>query len=191
MIQFRPLLNAIMVVLISLTTLIGYSQNLGSIRVELEQLELGSIELRNHVMPTIRDYGFKSPQMDSLNHAIMKFDSIALHKVQFIIDQYGWLGKSEVGVEANRALFLTIQHAQDHLVREKYFPLLKASAEAGESDLTAMATMQDRILVEQGEKQLYGTQSRMVNGQQELYPVEDPDELNKRRKKVGLGKMEY
>ena len=191
MIQPGTWIKAVLLILLSLTTSIAHSQNLDSIQLELEQLELGSIELRNHVMPTIRNYGFKSPQMDSLNHEIMTFDSMALHKVQIIIDQYGWLGKSEVGDEANRALFLTIQHAQNNSAREKYFPLLKASAEAGESDLSAMATMQDRILVEQGEKQRYGTQSRMVNGQQELYPVEDPDELNKRRKKVGLGKMEY
>ena len=164
-------------------------QNLDSIRIELEQLELASIQLRNQVMPTIKSYGYQSQEMDSLNRAIMLFDSVSLVKVRRIIDQYGWLGKSEGGESANRALYLSIQHAPDSAIREKYFPLLKESVEKGESDLSAMATMYDRMLIQKGQKQYYGTQSRMVNGQQELFPVEDPEELNKRRKKVGLGKL--
>ena len=47
--------------------------------------------------------------------------------------------------------------------------------------------MKDRILVRQGKKQLYGTQSRMVDGKLALYPVEVPENLKKTQKKSRVG----
>ena len=44
----------------------------------------------------------------------------------------------------------------------------------------------DRILTKQNKKQLYGTQ--FSNGQP--YPIKDKSNLNKRRKKRGLGSFE-
>lgn len=55
--------------------------------------------------------------------------------------------------------------------------------------MASMATMKDRMLVEEGKPQLYGTQSRMVNGKLESYPIEDLENLNRRRRKVGLKRL--
>lgn len=159
------------------------------IRQQLTQTLIQSLELRSQVMPLIEQYGVGSAQMDSLDQVMRQQDSVALILVTDIIDQYGWLGISKIGTTANQALFLTIQHAPDKSIREKYFPLLMVSASQGESSNADMATMLDRMLVENGQPQLYGTQSRMVDGQLTLYPVEKPQELGKRRKKVGLPKL--
>lgn len=148
-----------------------------------------NIKLRSNVMPTVQAYGFESSQMDSLNREILKFDSLSLITVEDILQKHGWLGSSQIGPLANQSIYLTIQHAQNNEIRMKYFPLLKNSAEKGESDITDMATMQDRILVESGKAQIYGTQSRMVNNELEYYPIEDPKNVNKRRKEVGLNKI--
>lgn len=166
-----------------------FSQDLSSIKDQLQRIEQQNLELRSLVMPTIRKYGPKSFERDSLNEQILKFDSTSLGIVIKIIDEYGWLGKSQIGEIANRALFLVIQHAADNETRKKYYPLLLESATEGESDLAAMATMHDRILVQDGELQMYGTQSRMVDGKLEPFPILDPKRVNKRRRAVGLGKL--
>ncbi|MDW3196890.1 MAG: DUF6624 domain-containing protein [Cytophagales bacterium] len=140
-------------------------------------------------MPTIRAFGAESSQMDSLNSRILRFDSTALVFIKEVIDTHGWLGKSQIGAAANRTLFLIIQHAPENDIRKAYFPLLEASVKQGESEKSDMATMNDRILVRDGKPQIYGTQSHMVDGKLEPFPIEDVKNVNKRRRKVGLGKM--
>lgn len=173
-----------------ITSLPLFSQGLDSIRQQLESLDEQNVKLRVSVMPTVKKYGFGSPQMDSLDVLIREFDSVALSIVVPILDKHGWLGKSQIGEAANGVLFTTIQHAKDNAIRKKYFPLLKESAKNGESSLSAMATMKDRILIMDGKPQHYGTQSGMVNGKMEMLPVKDPQKLNERRKQVGLQVME-
>lgn len=136
-------------------------------------------------MPTIKEFGYKSKQMDSLNSVILNFDSIALGRAINIVERYGWLGKSKIGFVANQTLFLTIQHA-DKRFREKYYPLLEASAKSGDSNLFDMATMKDRILVDNGQQQIYGTQTDFEG---KYYPIADIKRLNKRRGQVGLEKL--
>ena len=166
-----------------------YSQDSEAIRQQLEEIEQQNLELREKVMPTVKEFGFGSPQMDSLDARILKFDSISLIAVTTILDKYGWLGKSQIGEVANRTLFLIVQHAPNNATRKMYFPLLETSARNGESELSAMATMKDRILVQDGELQVYGTQSRMVNGELEPFPMKDADNINELRKQVGLKEM--
>jgi hypothetical protein len=162
-----------------------YAQNLDSIKTELERDYNTSLSLRQKVMPTIKRFGYKSKQMDSLNSAILEFDSIALGRVITIVDKYGWLGKSKIGFVANQTLYLTIQHA-DMNYREKYYSLLETSAKNGESNLFDMATMKDRMLVDKGQEQIYGSQKDMAG---KYFPIADLEGLNKRRKQDDLDKL--
>ena len=102
-----------------------------------------------------------------------------------IIDEHGWLGISQVGFLANNVLFLVIQHASVE-IQEKYFPLLKDSAEKGESALADMALMDDRIRMRRNKKQLYGSQTTVVNGKTYVWPIEDAQNVDERRKSVQL-----
>ncbi len=188
MANFRNMKN-LLILLGILLTHFSFSQDLESIRKQLEQIERKNLELRSKVMPTVKKFGFGSPQMDSLDAQILQFDSTSLVFVTGIIEEHGWLGKNTIGEATNRTLFLVVQHAPNNATRKMYFPLLEASAINGESELSDMATMKDRILVQDGESQIYGTQSSMVNGELEPFSIEDPKNVNKRRKKVGLGKM--
>ena len=152
-------------------------------------MEIESLKLRSQVMPTIQKFGAGSPEMDSLDQKILRFDSMALAVVTAIIDQYGWLSQKQIGEAGNRALFLAIQHAPDSALRNKYFPYLMESVEKGGSPKWTYATMRDRMLVESGQLQMFGTQSRMVDDELKPYPILDPANVNKRRKAAGLKKM--
>jgi hypothetical protein len=111
-------------------------------------------------------------------------------QVVSLIEKCGWPRKAEVGEQGMKAVFLVIQHASKDL-REKYFPLIKASAENGEISLRAVAMMEDRMLMENGKKQKYGTQLISYNnGPLKLHPIEDEANVNKRRAAMGMETIE-
>lgn len=158
-----------------------------SLRRELEEIYAADQQPRRAVSQIIKQYGIDSPQLDSLGQAIRKVDSLNQIKVEKMIDLYGWLGKSEVGDMANQTLFLVIQHS-DMAVQEKYLPLLRKSVNSLESNAYDLALMEDRVLVSQGKKQLYGSQVRRnpQTNQYEVLPIEDEKNIDKRRKKMGM-----
>ena len=93
-----------------------------------------------------------------------------------------------VGKESIYSMFMVIQHASRKL-REKYIPVFKDQADKGVLDKGTLALMEDRLLMDQGKKQIYGTQLRMSSTASgyEVWPIEDPQNVDKHRAKVGLG----
>ena len=182
--KVKKLFGGVSLIMFIVTNL--HAQNYDSIKAELEKDYFIMTTLRESIWPTFKKYGIRSRQVDSLNSLIQKFDQRTLDQTTFIIDQYGWLGKSQIGADANAALFLIVQNAKENKIREKYYPLLEKSAMLKESNLPDMASMKDKILVGNGKKQLYGTH-RTLGGK--LYPVEDPRHLNDRREQVWLRRL--
>jgi hypothetical protein len=105
-----------------------------------------------------------------------------------ILDTDGWPTVTLVGAEAARRAFLIAQHADQQLeLQRRVLPLLAAAVGAGEADPAALAMLRDRVLVNEGRAQLYGTQiAGVVDGAPVPWPVEDPDRLDARRAEVGL-----
>jgi hypothetical protein len=97
----------------------------------------------------------------------------------------GW-ERSTIGAKANYTLFLVIQHAE-LAYQEKYYPLMEQSVNEGESRPGDLAMLQDRILMRQDKKQIYGSQVvfNKITGDQEFYPIEDEKNVNVRRAKGG------
>lgn len=122
---------------------------------------------------------------------IVETDSVNLVKVERIFAQHGYPGKSKVGSGLSSAAFLVIQHA-DLAYQEKYFPLIEAAANAGELSKSSFALLVDRIRMRKGEKQLYGSQLTDHDGDgiYEFHPIEDEENVNKRRAEMGLGPIE-
>jgi hypothetical protein len=124
---------------------------------------------------------------------INKQDSINLVKVEKIIGEYGYPGKTLVGEPTNEAAWYVIQHS-DKI--PKYFPLIEKSGLNNEIDFTKVAMMQDRLLASQGKEQIYGTQGagrRIINkktGKEEYFryiiPIQNLGQVNELRKKAGF-----
>ena len=117
-----------------------------------------------------------------------EIDARNIARLEEIIKQHGWPGKSLVGKEASEAAFLILQHS-NLTWQEKYLPLLKKAAREGDARLADVAMLEDRILVRSGKKQVYGTQVRSgpdTGGKLVLAPIEDEQHVDKRRASVGL-----
>lgn len=107
--------------------------------------------------------------------------------VQNIIDQHGWLGKDDIGDVANETLFLCIQHVDDRLVQEKYLPIIKNAVKEGNAEGWHFAFLTDRIRMNKGEKQIFGTQTISANGKFDyIVPLENSDSVDIYRKEIGL-----
>jgi hypothetical protein len=119
-----------------------------------------------------------------------KVDRQNLIKVVSLIENCGMPTTKEVSKKQMSAIWLVFQHA-DNKNRKKYFPLLKKSAEKGDLNKSKIALMEDRILMMEGKPQIYGSQISK-NGETdkwELYTLEKPETVDKRRAEVGLGSL--
>ena len=117
-----------------------------------------------------------------------EIDNRNMARLEKIIKQNGWPGKSLVGGEASKAAFLILQHS-DLAHQEKYLPLLKEGAKKGEARPADVAMLEDRVLVRKGKKQIYGTQVHSgpdTGGKMVLDPIEDEEHVDARRGSVGL-----
>lgn len=127
---------------------------------------------------------------DSLWVIIHRTDAQNLIKVKAIITKYGWLGPQKVGFTGSQALFLVIQHA-DLPTQQKYLPMIRAAENRGEIFSSNLAILEDRVAMREGRKQIYGSQGFTDDktGKKYLYPIVDIDQLEERRKKMGLVPM--
>ena len=107
-----------------------------------------------------------------------------------VVEDKGWPGKSLVGKSGAHDAWLLVQHAdQDRPFQKKCLELMAAMLPNGEVDKTDYAYLVDRVLVGEGKKQLYGTQTKIVKGDCIPDPVEDEANLDKRRKEMGMMPM--
>ena len=105
-----------------------------------------------------------------------------------LLDKYGWPSASEVTEYAAAGAALIINHTSYEL-RSKYFPMLEESFKKGEAQPLRYAKMRDRILIEEGKEQLYGTQIKFENMLRQPYPIEAAEYVDKRRGGIGLGPL--
>lgn len=136
-------------------------------------------------------YGWSSPQMDSLWKITNLKDSLNLIEITYILDTRGWLGADVVGRKGNSTLFLVIQHS-DQKTQEKYLPMMREAVAKGNALASSLALLEDRVALGQGKKQIYGSQIGFfqASGENYVLPLEDPDNVDKRRAEVGLNSLQ-
>lgn len=143
-----------------------------AVRADWAKMATGSVTKEEAI-----EYALKLDETDSTN----------LASVSRILDTYGW--PSGLSDAANKAIFLVIDHS-DLKIMNKYIGLFRDAVEKGYLSMNDLVTMEDRMLMNAGKPQKYGTQaySLVEDGKTVIYiwPVEDPDKLDALRKFVGL-----
>ncbi|MCG1036257.1 DUF6624 domain-containing protein [Polaribacter sargassicola] len=102
-----------------------------------------------------------------------------------IIEKCGMPTLNEVTQKHMNAIWLGLQHT-DEKIRKKYFPQIEKAVENGDLSKQQYALMKDRILMDEGKPQIYGSQIK--NGK--LYKLENPETVNERRKEMGMETIE-
>ncbi|MBO9619943.1 MAG: hypothetical protein J7539_13015 [Niabella sp.] len=140
---------------------------------------------------SLKAKGSDSVEFNQAVRAMKMKDSSNLVKVTGILNDYGWLGPQDVGFNGSQALFLVIQHA-DLQTQRRYLPMIQKAEKEGRTFSSNLAILEDRIAMREGRRQLYGSQGfrDKETGKNYIYPVVDPENLESRRKAMGLTPME-
>lgn len=157
-----------------------------ALKTELEQMRELDQSFRLDAMRIAKEQGPTSDEYIEIRDRGRAMDERHVARLREILDEHGWPGLALVGELACSGAFLILQHA-DPETQKLYVPLLREATAAGESPSAMLPLLEDRILMRDGEKQIYGTQiARGEDGKPALWPIADEDGVEERRARVGL-----
>lgn len=132
-------------------------------------------------------FGWESDEMKAHWKIISEKDSLNLIIIKGILDEKGWLGPDVVGGKGSSTLFLVIQHA-DLETQLLYLPMMREAVKLGKANGSSLALLEDRVALRTGQPQIYGSQlASKGDGEYYVSAMIDPDNIDVRRKEVGLG----
>ena len=194
----------LLLVLISISPIsFGQTQLNQKLRKELDSIyyedqryrELLFSDLLKEKADSIAQF-YKIDKKDLSNYlmtTLQKVDSTNLARIEEIIKEYGYPGKSLVGLPTNESTFFVLQHSNKI---DKYLPIVEKAALHGELPFQLYAMMLDRSLMYNGKEQIYGTQGKGIQitnpqtGEKMfkmiIWPIKDPRSVNELRKNVGF-----
>jgi len=150
------------------------------IAAELARLAQADQEFRNSLPdgPLDPDTAMRGARLD-VGHT---------DRLREIIDQHGWPGHRLVGEDGAEHAWLLAQHADRQLdFQRQALRLLTDAVQREDATPRQLAYLTDRVRVNEGREQVYGTQMRATADRQVgPWPIEDADQVDERRASVGL-----
>lgn len=108
-------------------------------------------------------------------------------RMKEIVAQIGWPTLSNWGVEAANDARMIVQHADHDPEFQRHCLELMKALPIEEIEMHNFAYLADRVCINEGRQQLYGTQVRQTEeGAYEPYNFDDLELVNQRREVVGL-----
>ncbi len=132
-------------------------------------------------------FGHDNLIADSLRKIKDKINEENQKKLEDIINKVGWPKISEYGEMASSSAFLIVQHSNIDF-QKKSILTIKNYCEIKEAHWGDYCLMLDRILMQENKYQIYGSQLSLniKTNKYEVYPIDDPHEVDKRRKEKGM-----
>lgn len=165
--------------------------DLSAIGKLLDSIHVEDQKYRGQMDAIMQEHEWESDEMKKHWEKINRTDASNLMIVEQVLEKHGWLSSDEIGYTANSTLFLVIQHA-DQATQEKYLPMMRQAVKDGKANARSLALLEDRTGLGKGELQVYGSQigTDQETGEMYVLPLIDPENVNERRAKVGLGPIE-
>ena len=159
-----------------------------ALREELLRMHREDQAVRNRAI----EVGFATGSApDSLMRRWMAVDSANLLRVKAIVARHGWPTTEMVGRDGVGAMFTLVQHAdREPAFQQAMLPHVLAAWRRGDGiQGQDVALLTDRVLSGQGLPQRYGSQTELVDGRVVVKPMEDPENVDARRREMGLPPM--
>lgn len=128
----------------------------------------------------------------AVSHATLA-DFAASNYMKEILQSFDWIDSVRFGLLVSRQAWTLVQHADDHPEFQKQaLTRMEAYWETGGVLPQDYAHLWDRVAVNSGQLQRYGTQPiwKCENGRLALQPMEDPENVNERRARMGMASVE-
>ena len=158
-----------------------------SLCILLEDVYHQDQKLRLQLESVVTNFGFHSLEYESLKSSINIADLENQAIVDSILTNRDWPEPNTLTQLANNALFLVIQHG-DSAYHSKYANLVYQAFLESKISAQDWALFSDRQHMYKKEPQVYGTQVIYIDSLNswQLYPVDNPTELDQRRQSIGL-----
>jgi FMN phosphatase YigB (HAD superfamily) len=159
----------------------------GDIQAELEAMYDTDQSQLKEIGELRKRYGSDdAPEMTDLWRKQLLINKTNIERLVKIIEEIGWPGRHVVGEKGANAAFLILQHA-DYAFQKKYFPLLREAVRKDQARPWNLGLLEDRILIREGKKQIYGSQWRKNDkGIMEPHPIGDEANVDKRRQAIHM-----
>lgn len=159
-------------------------ENLITLIDEIWQTEQEPIRSRDSLIAL---YGVDSKLVAEQQLIIDKNHIVNESKVKSILEKYGWPTKEMIGERGNWTICNVIQHS-DNDVRIQYLPMMRQAVKDKKLEPRFLVRAEDRIATERGDLQIYGGQMKYYPETKSfnLWPVFDPQNIDKRRTAIGL-----
>ncbi len=156
------------------------------------RFELLSMQARDQTVRdalTLHEFSGNAPP-STLIAQIEFVDRVNTARLKELVAEHGWPGYRLVGQEAAASAVLLVLHAdKDVAFQKECLPLLLKAIAARDGLASHGAFLTDRIRVNEGKPQWYGTQIKIVDGAWVIAEVGNGDSseaINQRRASVGL-----
>jgi hypothetical protein len=103
-----------------------------------------------------------------------------------MLKDFGWPTLDLVGPDGVAATLYLVRNSRQLDLQVALLPVIIAAVKKGELEKSSVARLVDRMRVDTGMKQLFGTQVKVMNGFLVLTPIEDEAHVDDRRKQFGL-----
>jgi len=103
-----------------------------------------------------------------------------------VLKQYGWPTKKLVGDDGANAVFFLLRNTSSPAMQAALLPVIIAATTQKEIELRDFASYIDRVRLNAGLKQLFGTQATIRDGFLMMFPIEDESLVDARRKQYQL-----
>lgn len=163
---------------------VNEKENLIALIDEIWKTEQEPIRRRDSLMSI---YGVDSDIVKKQQFIIDKNLAINEKKVINILKKYGWPTKKMIGERGNWTICNVIQHS-DNEVRIQFLPMMRQAVKYKKLEPRFLVRAEDRIATERGDLQIYGGQMKYYPETKSfnLWPVFDPENIDKRRTAIGL-----
>lgn len=144
---------------------------------------------RGHRDQAVRDSVFgKGTDLDSSDVRLMQqVDMENTTWLKELVAREGWPTRAKVGAEAANSAFLILQHAvHDPAFQQMMLDTISQAYQRGEVEGQSYALLYDRVTVQSGGKQRYGSQAQIRNHRIVFEPIEDSAKVDSLRASVGL-----
>lgn len=159
-------------------------ENLIALIDDIWKTEQEPIRLRDSLMAV---HGVDSELVKEQQLIIDKNHIVNEDRVKKILDKHGWPTKDMIGERGNWTICNVIQHS-DNEVRIQYLPMMRQAVKDKKLEPRFLVRAEDRIATERGDLQIYGGQMKYYPETKSfnLWPVFDPENIDKRRTAIGL-----
>ena len=125
-------------------------------------------------------------QIACLAKVLESVDGPHTRRLNEIFDSSGFPEKSDVGAEGVKAFYLLLQHSGDLELKKKCLSGIERVFKDDVLNASEYSSFVDRLLVDQGKPQVYGSNFESKEGKLVMSLTHDVANLDKRRKEIGL-----